>query len=78
MLVSMNELDDHFPLHWDASFEIVLALQRAYPTLDLDTVGLQQLKEMVVALPQFADDPALAHDGLLRDLLREWYEENTA
>jgi FeS assembly protein IscX len=32
----------------------------------------------VVALPDFADDPALANDELLEAILQEWYEEVTA
>jgi FeS assembly protein IscX len=46
-----------------------------YPALDLDTVGVDQLFQMVVGLPNFADDPALVNDGILNEILREWYEE---
>jgi FeS assembly protein IscX len=72
----MSEPDEHATLDWDASYEIILALRRAYPTTDVNSVGLQQLKDMIVALPNFVDDPAIAHDGLLREILREWYEES--
>jgi FeS assembly protein IscX len=63
------------PLYWEASYEIVLELMERYPGADLDSVGLQQLFEWIIALPGFADDPALANDGLLTAILREWYEE---
>ncbi|MBN1562745.1 MAG: Fe-S cluster assembly protein IscX [Anaerolineae bacterium] len=63
------------PLYWEASYEIVLALIEHHPNADLDTLGLQQLLDMIVTLPGFADDPILAHDGLLTAILREWYEE---
>gem|GEM_PF-3703345 len=33
---------------------------------------------MIVALPDFVDDPTLAHDGLLTEILREYYEEATS
>jgi FeS assembly protein IscX len=66
---------DHYPLVWDASYEIVLALMDVYPKMDLSQLGLAQLKAMIVTLPAFADDPSLAHDGLLTSILREWYEE---
>jgi len=46
-----------------------------HPDADLDGLGLGQLFEWIIALPGFADDPALAHDGLLSGILREWYEE---
>jgi FeS assembly protein IscX len=62
-------------LYWDATYEIVMALMEAYPTIEIETVGTQQLYQMIVELPNFADDPALVNDGILNDILREWYEE---
>ena len=46
--------------------------------IDIEEVGMQQLMELITALPNFADDPSIASDDLLRDILREWYEEATA
>jgi FeS assembly protein IscX len=71
----MHDSGDNLTLDWDASYEIVLALMRTYPDMDVNAVGLKQLKDMIIALPNFADDPTLAHDGLLREILREWFEE---
>ncbi len=65
------------PLYWESSYEIVLALMRRYPDQDLDALGLQELFTMIVTLPGFADDPSLAHDALLTEILREYYEEAT-
>ena len=65
------------PLYWDASYEIVLALSDAYDDVDIEEVGTQQLYQMIIDLPNFADDPTLANDDLLNDILREWYEEST-
>lgn len=62
-------------LYWEASYEIVLALMEAYTDVDLDCVGLDQLHQWIVALPDFADDPDLANEQILNDILREWYEE---
>jgi len=66
------------PLCWDATYEIVLALMAHYPHINVDNVGIQQLKQLILDLPGFADDPAIAHDRLLSDILREWYEESDA
>ena len=66
------------PLSWDASYEIVMALMEEYPDIEIDNVGTQQLFQMIVDLPNFADDPALVNDGILNDILREWYEESTS
>ncbi len=71
----MSHMDEPKPLHWEASYEIVLSLMEHHPEADLDLLGLQQLLEWIIALPGFTDDPDMAHDGLLSDILREWYEE---
>jgi FeS assembly protein IscX len=63
------------PLDWEATYEIVLRLMELYPTLDLDTLGLQQLLDMILGLPEFVDDPRLANESLLNEVLREWIEE---
>jgi len=63
------------PLYWEASYEIVLSLMEAYPEVNVENVGIEQLYQWIIALPAFADDPALANDHLLNDILREWYEE---
>ena len=62
-------------LYWDSSYEIVLALVERFPDADLDLVGLEELNQRIVKLPEFADDPDLANDAILRSILREWYEE---
>jgi FeS assembly protein IscX len=65
-------------LYWESSYEIVLSLMEAYPDLDVETVGMDQLRQLIVELPNFADDPALVNEGILKDILREWYEEVNA
>lgn len=62
-------------LTWEASYEIVLALMNAYPDVHLDEVGTEQLFRWIVTLPNFEDDPALANEAILNEILREWYEE---
>jgi FeS assembly protein IscX len=49
-----------------------------YPDADLDSLGLDQLFHYIVTLPDFVDDPALVNDGILNEILREWYEEVNA
>ncbi len=70
--------DNHSPaprLYWDSSYEIVLSLMDAYPEVDVEQVGIDQLYQLIITLPDFADDPALANDGILNEIMREWYEE---
>ncbi len=63
------------PLYWESSYEIVLCLMELYPQIDVEQVGTEQLYRWIIALPEFADDPSLVNEGILRDILREWYEE---
>jgi FeS assembly protein IscX len=62
-------------LYWDSSYEIVLSLMDTYPQVDVEQVGIDQLYQLIIALPHFADDPTMANDGILNEILREWYEE---
>lgn len=74
----MNQISRSGKLYWEASYEIVLSLIERYPDTDLDSIGLEQLYQYIVNLPDFADDPGLANDGILNEILREWYEEVNA
>ncbi|PJF26817.1 MAG: Fe-S assembly protein IscX [Phototrophicales bacterium] len=62
-------------LYWEATYAIARCLRETYPEMDVETVGFGQLLELVTALPGFADDPALANEAILNDILREWFEE---
>ena len=74
----LQDADDEIqPIYWEPTFEIVKALMEKHPTFNIEDIGYQQLLDMIVALPGFADDPAIASEELLRDILREWYEEAT-
>lgn len=62
-------------MYWDGSYEIALRLIEAHRGVDLKDVTLQQIFEWTVALPEFADDPALANVDLLSAIYQEWFEE---
>ena len=63
-------------LDWDSTYEIVLSLMQRHPTIELDDMGLAELNRLILDLPDFADDPELVNDGILRGILRDWYEES--
>jgi FeS assembly protein IscX len=65
-------------LHWDATYELVLALMDAHPDADVEHVSLEQLFRWVLELPEFDDDPALGEEAILLSILQEWYEEVSA
>ncbi len=75
MVDEFSEDGDNYPIYWEPTYEIVLALMEAHPDVDINTVGMQQLMDWIVALPNFADEPSIASEELLRAILREWYEE---
>ena len=62
-------------LYWDSAYEIVLALMEAYPNVNLEDLGLDELNQRITSLPAFADDPDLVNDAILKEILRDWYEE---
>lgn len=70
----MSRNPDCEALTWEGTYALALALHEAHPRVDLDEVSLEQLRQWVLALPCFADDPVLAHEGLLMAVLREWLE----
>ncbi|MDE2636037.1 MAG: Fe-S cluster assembly protein IscX [Chloroflexota bacterium] len=62
-------------LHWDSTYEIVLALIEAYPNAELESLSLDDINRRIIQLPNFDDDPALVNDAILKGILRDWYEE---
>ncbi len=64
-------------LTWDDSYEIVQRLMETYPNQNVEDVGMDELFQMIVGLPSFGDDPALVNESILKDILREWYEESS-
>jgi FeS assembly protein IscX len=68
-------LEDGPELYWDTTYAIAVALLAAHPDLRPDTLGLDQLLQLVLDLPGFVDDAALANERILMDILITWYEE---
>jgi FeS assembly protein IscX len=48
-----------------------------YPERNPEDVGLDELAQLVEALPGFADDPAMVTERILLDIQIVWYEEAT-
>lgn len=71
--------DDYEPvLYWESAYAIALTLIEHYPERSPEDVGLEELSELVLALPTFRDDPAFVTERILLDLQCAWYEEMTA
>lgn len=70
-------LEEGPELYWDATYAIAMALCERYPEMQPGAVGLNELLQLVLALPGFQDDPALANERILMDIQITWYEEAT-
>lgn len=65
-------------LYWESTYAIVVALLERYPTLNPETTGLDALQDLIVALPNFSDDPDMVTERMLIDIQIVWYEEAKA
>ncbi len=68
-------MGDEPELFWDATYAIAMALMDNYPEISPENVGLNELATLILALPGFADDPALANERILIDIQIVWFEE---
>jgi FeS assembly protein IscX len=60
---------------WTDSEDIALALMEAHPDVDPLTVRFTDLHKWVIALAEFADDPAKSNEGKLEAIQMAWHEE---
>jgi len=63
-------------LSWESTFEIVIALKKRYPTVQIADLSLNDIFAMTIDLPEFEDDPNLANERILEDIYIEWIEES--
>lgn len=62
-------------LKWTDSREIAIALAEAHPEVDPRQVRFTALREWVLALPEFSDDPARSGEKILEAIQLAWMEE---
>ena len=62
-------------LHWSDVQRIAEELYDADPDLDPLTLSLVKLHDMVVKLPDFADDPQKSNEQILEAILQAWLNE---
>jgi FeS assembly protein IscX len=62
-------------LIWDSTFAIALALKKAHPGVDMESVTLGDIFAWTIALPGFDDEPAMVNDEILTAIFQDWYEE---
>ena len=62
-------------LKWTDTLEIAIALCDAHPDIDPFTVRFTDLREWVLALPEFSDDPARCGEKVLEAIQMAWIDE---
>jgi len=63
-------------MKWTDSREIAIALSEAHPDVDPQYVRFTDLREWVLALPDFDDDPKRSGEKILEAIQAAWIEES--
>ncbi len=62
-------------LKWTDSLDIAIALSDAHPDVDPAQIRFTALMAMVLALPEFSDDPAHCGERILEAIQQAWIDE---
>jgi FeS assembly protein IscX len=62
-------------MKWTDSEEIAIALSEKFPDLDPLTIRFTDLRDRVIALDGFDDDPKRSNEPKLEAIQMAWYEE---
>ncbi|SEP66878.1 FeS assembly protein IscX [Ectothiorhodospira magna] len=62
-------------LKWTDSLDIALALQEAHPDVNPAQVNFVDLRNWIMALPDFEDDPERCGERILEAVQLAWMEE---
>ena len=62
-------------MKWQNSEDIGLALYEKFPTLDPLTIRFTDLRQRVLELDGFDDDPKTSNEPKLEAIQMAWYEE---
>ncbi len=62
------------PIYWDDAYPIALLLKACHPDAEPLQVDYATLRQWVIALPGFSDDPDMARTEWLDDIQCEWLE----
>ena len=62
-------------MKWTSSEDIAIALVENFPGVDPLTVRFTDLREKVIGLEGFDDDPKMSNEPKLEAIQMAWYEE---
>ena len=64
-------------LKWTDVRDIAIALDEAYPDVDPLHVNFVDLRNWIIGLPEFDDDPAHSGEKVLEAIQMTWIEERS-
>ena len=62
-------------LKWTDTLEIAIQLADAYPEIDPKTIRFTDLRDWVMTLQEFDDDPSHSGEKILEAIQMAWIEE---
>lgn len=62
-------------MKWADVLDIAIALEEAHPAADNVNLRFTDLHAWVIALPDFADDPAKSNEKILEAIQMAWIDE---
>ncbi len=62
-------------MNWTDSLEIAIQLADAHPDIDPKTIRFTDLREWVMALPEFDDEPNRSGEKILEAIQMAWIDE---
>jgi FeS assembly protein IscX len=62
-------------MKWTDSLEIAIQLADVHPDVDPKTIRFTDLREWVMALPEFDDEPDRSGEKILEAIQMAWIEE---
>ena len=62
-------------MKWTDSLEIAIKLHERFPDVDPLTLRFTELRERVLDLPGFDDDPMASNEGRLEAIQMTWHDE---
>ena len=62
-------------MKWTDSLDIAIALLEKYPDQDPKAINFVNLRNWVVALPEFDDDPKRSGEKILEAIQMAWIDE---
>ena len=62
-------------MKWTDTLDIAIALAEAHPAVDPATIRFTDLRQRILALPGFTDDPARSGERILEAIQQAWIDE---